>query len=324
MVLVGLGCQGSFSPVDAAAEGDDQLLMVASDRYEFGEGLPGGVVAGQVEIRSKSTEIVSVKAFPTCGCTNVEPLEFDVEPGQTRLVRVGVQLPSSPNASRQSKISFQVQPNRGRRVECLVSAKCVGSVKADPPSAHFGLVSREELASAEKLLKLTDGRGLPIVHAGDLSAKCSLATTRTRIVIDESGNAALAIAISSDFSGVTYSDVVTLSLQGDPVSLPIQISASILESYRVVPSQSFLRKRAEGDLVAKFLVIAPGAATIDRIETLPGVEVSCETAAEGQRVRPVRITVPKHLVVPDRFETRIYLAGRDEPLKATLRKELGH
>jgi hypothetical protein len=132
------------------------------DQYralDLGEGKPGQILTGTFNLWNTGSQPLEFHLRAGCACSQLEPAEGQIRPGQLQEIQVGIRL-RSEGQDENVQILIQTNDPVTPSAEYYIRAACPAPFQISPPAVDFGNVP--EGTSPSTTIRVLDPNGNPM------------------------------------------------------------------------------------------------------------------------------------------------------------------
>jgi hypothetical protein len=219
---------------------------------------------------------------PSCACSELDPREGEILPGEVAAIKVGVQLRAE---GRDENVAVRFTCNDPKRPEATlwVVAACPAKVLVEPRHLDFGVVGRG--ATPVKEVHLTVHKPADLPRPPQLQVNCDSPSLQAEVIRTAPATWSVKVGLRSDVAVGTFASQLHISGAGWDREVEIPVTADVRGAVLTAPAVVRLRRTADGP--TKLLVWRADGADLGELwdrQLPPGVTIM-EAPASGAKRR---------------------------------------
>jgi hypothetical protein len=280
------------------------LLNLQASVLDLGEGKPGELLSGTLDIRNEGTDDLTFNIMAGCACAQLEPKEGTVPPGASLPIRVGVRL-RQLGVRERVRLLIQTNDPRTQKAEYVAEANCPAPFDVTPSLVDFGSVLEGQESSI--VVTVRGAGGAPLCRGTQVGFAVSNDLVSVEAVDREGDERRLLVRLRPTVPRGRLQAELKVKLSDRESAIEVPVTADVVGHVLTAPQSLVLPGGGE----AKLLVWRPDGkplGKLERLESPDGIsagEVSEPTAT--RRVFRVRDVGPSNsggpLELRLRFET---------------------
>jgi hypothetical protein len=228
----------------AKSKGGPQYVDVALDFQDFGVGKPNELLRGSLAFRNVGDQPLTFSVSASCACTDLNPREGLLAPGESQTIRLAVRLPEYSNSKRVVDVVITTNDPRNSSSIYNFTAECPAPFLTVPAYLNFGTVSRQSLTDKSLTITLRpnaeeiDLSFLDVRHDRDFFHVERINGTENcmyRVTLSDTPNMG-DLYDTLEFRSPATSDVIR-----------VPVRARIFDRVSITPSTLVLRRKDSGD-----------------------------------------------------------------------------
>jgi hypothetical protein len=210
-----------------------RLETIPDGALHLGEGSAGQVLTGTFSLGNTGREPLNFSLSPSCACSNLEPRQGVIEPGEFRPIKVGVRL---RNEGKDERVAIRLDTNdpNVKTSDFWVLASCPAEILAEPALLDFGVLSREASCQREILLSLPRSKRPPLVSNLTISASTQRLTTH--IAVHSSTALRILVRLGPATSDGFFRDVIRLKYADIDREIQLPVTALVRGPVQTAPT----------------------------------------------------------------------------------------
>jgi hypothetical protein len=226
IAVIGISASRVFRPGSTSP----RLDLGTTPSIDLGEGKPGEILTGTFLLGNSGGAPLTFKLLSGCACSQLDPSEGEVQPGEYRRIKVGVRLRGE---GQDEHVRIHIETGTSNTADFWAHAHCPAVLVVTPQAVDFGTVLLSKSKNARIHVSRADGKLFR--SASDLKVASPDSQLTLAQELTQSGGIDVTVALRGSTSVGWFRKNVSITFPERQRTIEIPVSGEVCGALKFAP-----------------------------------------------------------------------------------------